>query len=139
MNKITCFKSYDVRGELGLELDEEVAYRIGVAFSEYLKAKKIVLGGDIRLSTESLKAALADGITDTGADVIDIGMTGSEELYFASSYLDVDGGIEVTGSHNPKNYNGMKFVGRDALPIGQDSGLREIQALAENVDRKSVV
>ena len=85
MNKITCFKSYDVRGELGSELDEEVAYRIGVAFSEYLKAKKIVLGGDIRLSTESLKAALADGITDTGADVIDIGMTGSEELYFASS------------------------------------------------------
>jgi phosphomannomutase len=72
MNKITCFKSYDVRGELGSELDEEVAYRIGVAFSEYLKAKKIVLGGDIRLSTESLKAALADGITDTGADVIDI-------------------------------------------------------------------
>ena len=135
MNKITCFKSYDVRGELGLELDEEVAYRIGVAFSEYLKAKKIVLGGDIRLSTESLKAALADGITDTGADVIDIGMTGSEELYFASSYLDVDGGIEVTGSHNPKNYNGMKFVGRDALPIGQDSGLREIQALAENVKK----
>ena len=135
MNKITCFKSYDVRGELGPELDEEVAYRIGVAFSEYLKAKKIVLGGDIRLSTESLKAALADGITDTGADVIDVGMTGSEELYFASSYLDVDGGIEVTGSHNPKNYNGMKFVGRDALPIGQDSGLREIQALAENVKK----
>ena len=132
MNKITCFKSYDVRGELGSELDEEVAYRIGVAFSRYLKAKKIVLGGDIRLSTESLKAALADGITDTGADVIDIGMTGSEELYFASSYLDVDGGIEVTGSHNPKNYNGMKFVGRNALPIGQDTGLRQIQTLAEN-------
>lgn len=132
MNKITCFKSYDVRGELGSELDEEVAYRIGVAFSRYLKAKKIVLGGDIRLSTESLKAALADGITDTGADVIDIGMTGSEELYFASSYLDVDGGIEVTGSHNPKNYNGMKFVGQNALPIGQDTGLRQIQTLAEN-------
>ncbi len=132
MTKINCFNSYDVRGELGTELTEEIAYKIGVAFSHYLKAKKIVIGGDMRLSTNSLKSALAQGILDTGANVVDIGMTGSEELYFAASLLDVDGGIEVTGSHNPKNYNGMKFVGRDASPIGQDPGLDQIKNLAEN-------
>ncbi len=132
MTKINCFNSYDVRGELGTELTEEIAYKIGVAFSHYLKAKKIVIGGDMRLSTNSLKSALAQGILDTGANVVDIGMTGSEELYFAASLLDVDGGIEVTGSHNPKNYNGMKFVGRDASPIGQDTGLDQIKNLAEN-------
>lgn len=132
MTKINCFNSYDVRGELGTELTEEIAYKIGVAFSHYLEAKKIVIGGDMRLSTNSLKSALAQGILDTGANVVDIGMTGSEELYFAASLLDVDGGIEVTGSHNPKNYNGMKFVGRDALPIGQGTGLDQIKNLAEN-------
>ena len=132
MTKINCFKSYDVRGELGTELNEDIAYKIGLAFSRYLDAKNIVIGGDMRLSTNSLKSALAQGISDTGANVVDIGMTGSEELYFAASFLDVDGGIEVTGSHNPKNYNGMKFVGRDALPIGQDTGLDQIKILAEN-------
>ncbi|KTC68757.1 phosphomannomutase [Legionella birminghamensis] len=131
MTGLTCFKAYDIRGQLGIDLDEGIAYRIGRAFAQFLSAKRLVVGGDIRLSTESLKAALIRGINDAGADVIDLGLTGTEEVYFASFHLDVDGGIEVTASHNPMNYNGMKMVGRGALPISGDSGLREIQRLAE--------
>jgi len=128
---LNCFKAYDVRGKLGEELNEEVAYNIGRAFAQHLKANRVVVGGDIRLTSESLKNALAKGLMDSGADVIDIGMTGTEEIYFAAFHLDVDGGIEVTASHNPLDYNGMKFVGRGALPISGDSGLKEIQHIAE--------
>ncbi|HEY5993169.1 MAG TPA: phosphomannomutase CpsG [Gallionellaceae bacterium] len=129
--KLTCFKAYDVRGKLGVELDEDVAYRIGRAYAQHLGAKRVVVGGDVRKTSESLKQALSRGLMDAGADVVDIGMTGTEEVYFASFHLDVDGGIEVTASHNPMDYNGMKFVGRGALPISGDSGLRAIQQLAE--------
>ena len=132
MSRLSCFKAYDVRGKLGEELNEEIAYRIGCAFAQQLKARRVVIGADIRLSSESLKRALARGLMDQGADVIDIGMAGTEEIYFAAFHLDVDGGIEVTASHNPIDYNGMKFVGRGALPISGDSGLREIQQLAES-------
>ncbi|WP_174507947.1 phosphomannomutase CpsG [Klebsiella oxytoca] len=128
---LTCFKAYDIRGKLGEELNEEIAYRIGRAYGEYLKPKKMVLGGDVRLTSESLKLALAQGLMDAGTDVIDIGLTGTEEIYFATSYLEVDGGIEVTASHNPMNYNGMKFVREGSKPISGDSGLRDIQRLAE--------
>ena len=131
MSLLNCFKAYDVRGKLGEELNEEVAYNIGRAFAQHLKANRVVVGGDIRLTSESLKNALAKGLMDSGADVIDIGMTGTEEIYFAAFHLDVDGGIEVTASHNPLDYNGMKFVGRGALPISGDSGLKEIQHIAE--------
>jgi len=131
MKRLTCFKAYDVRGKLGEEINEEIAYNIGRAFTQHINAKRIVVGGDIRLTSEVLKQALAKGIMDAGADVIDIGMTGTEEVYFASFHLDVDGGIEVTASHNPIDYNGMKFVGRGAQPISGDSGLKEIQQLAE--------
>ena len=134
MTRLTCFKAYDVRGKLGEELNEEIAYRIGRAFAQHIQAKRVVVGGDIRLTSDALKQALTKGIMDTGADVIDIGMTGTEEIYFAAFHLDVDGGIEVTASHNPINYNGMKFVGRDASPISGDSGLKEIQQLAETKD-----
>jgi phosphomannomutase len=131
MTRLTCFKAYDVRGKLGEELNEDIAYRIGRAFAQHIKAKRVVVGGDIRLTSDALKRALAKGIMDAGADVIDIGMTGTEEIYFAAFHLDVDGGIEVTASHNPIDYNGMKFVGRGAIPISEDSGLKEIQILAE--------
>lgn len=134
MHHITCFKAYDVRGKLGEELNEEVAYRIGRAFAQHLNAKKVVIGADIRLSSESLKQATAQGLMDAGCDVIDIGMTGTEEVYFSAFSMDVDGGIEVTASHNPIDYNGMKFVGRGALPISNDSGLLDIKCLAENQD-----
>ncbi len=132
MNTIlSCFKAYDVRGRLGDELNEEIAYRIGRAFAQHLKAQRVVVGGDVRNTSEPLKQALAQGLMDGGADVVDIGMTGTEEIYFAAFHLDVDGGIEVTASHNPMDYNGMKFVKRGAQPISGDSGLREIQQLAE--------
>lgn len=128
---LSCFKAYDIRGELGVELNEDIAYRIGRAYGEYLKPNKMVLGGDVRLTSEALKLALAKGLQDAGTDVVDIGVSGTEEIYFATSYLSLDGGIEVTASHNPMNYNGMKLVRENSRPISGDTGLREIQALAE--------
>lgn len=131
---LTCFKAYDIRGKLGEELNEDIAYRIGRAYGEYLKPSKIVLGGDVRLTSESLKMALAQGLMDAGTDIIDIGMAGTEEVYFATFHLNVDGGIEVTASHNPMNYNGMKLVREGARPISGDTGLRDVQRLAEKND-----
>ncbi|MGB8667109.1 MAG: phosphomannomutase CpsG [Serratia inhibens] len=131
MEKLTCFKAYDVRGKLGEELNDDIAYRIGRAYGEFLKPKTIVLGSDVRLTSESLKLSLAKGLQDAGTDVIDIGMTGTEEVYFATSYLKADGGVEVTASHNPIDYNGMKLVREGSRPISGDTGLRAIQELAE--------
>lgn len=133
-NKLSCFKAYDIRGRLGDELNPDVAYRIGHAYAKHLNAKKVAVGGDIRHTSEPLKLALAQGLMDAGAEVIDIGMVGTEEIYFASFYLNVDGGIEVTASHNPMDYNGMKLVGRGALPISGDSGLNVIRDMAERID-----
>jgi phosphomannomutase/ribosomal protein S18 acetylase RimI-like enzyme len=127
--KLTCFKSYDIRGKLDLELTEDIAYRIGFAFAQFLKGDSLVVGSDTRHSSKPLKQALARGIMDAGADVIDIGMTGTEEVYFAAFHLDVDGGIEVTASHNPIEYNGMKLVSKGAAPISGDSGLRAIEQM----------
>jgi phosphomannomutase/phosphomannomutase/phosphoglucomutase len=131
---LTCFKAYDIRGKLGEELNEEIAYRIGRAYAQHLKPRKVVVGSDVRLTSEALKLALANGLMDGGADVIDIGMTGTEEVYFAAFHLDVDGGIEVTASHNPLDYNGMKLVRQGARPVSGDTGLKEIQVLAEAND-----
>ena len=131
MSELTCFKAYDIRGQLGTELDEDIAYRIGRAFAEFLKPQKVVLGGDVRLTSETLKQALSNGIRDAGADVIDIGMVGTEEVYFATSHLQADGGIEVTASHNPIDYNGMKPVREGSRPISSDTGLLDIKRMAE--------
>ena len=130
MAQLTCFKAYDIRGRLPDELNADIAWAIGRAVSEYLKPKTIVVGGDIRLSTPELKVALSDGLRAGGTDVIDIGLCGTEEIYFATSYLKVDGGIMVTASHNPMDYNGMKLVREESKPISGDTGLREIQQLA---------
>jgi phosphomannomutase/phosphomannomutase/phosphoglucomutase len=127
----SIFKAYDIRGQLGDELNEQIAYRIGRAYAQYLNAKNVVVGGDARATSESLKRSLAQGMMDAGCNVIDLGMTGTEEVYFAAFYLDVDGGIEVTASHNPIDFNGMKLVKRDARPIIGDTGLKDIQHLAE--------
>ncbi|KHN57137.1 phosphomannomutase [Dickeya fangzhongdai] len=131
MSALTCFKAYDIRGELGKELNEDIAYRIGRAYGQFLSPKTVVVGGDVRLTSESLKMALANGLMDSGTDVLDIGLSGTEEVYFTTFHLNLDGGIEVTASHNPMNYNGMKLVRDNAKPISGDTGLRDIQRLAE--------
>jgi phosphomannomutase len=131
MSNLTCFKAYDIRGQLGEELNEDIAYRIGRAYGEFLRPKTIVVGGDVRLTSEKLKLALANGLMDSGSDVLDIGLSGTEEIYFATFHLGVDGGVEVTASHNPMDYNGMKLVRENAKPISGDTGLRDIQLLAE--------
>lgn len=135
--KITCFKAYDIRGRVPEELDAQVAYRIGRAFVDFLQAKKVVVGHDIRLTSESLTDALIDGITDAGADVIHIGQCGTEEVYFSTFELGVDGGVCVTASHNPMDYNGMKLVRENSKPISGDTGLHDIQALAEASEFRS--
>ncbi len=139
MTTLTCFKAYDIRGKLGEELNEDIAWRIGRAYGEFLKPKTIVLGGDVRLTSETLKMALAKGLRDAGVDVLDIGLSGTEEIYFATFHLGVDGGIEVTASHNPMDYNGMKLVRKGARPISGDTGLRDVQRLAEANDFPPVV
>lgn len=128
---LSCFKAYDIRGKLGEELNEDIAYRIGRAFARFLQPKTIVVGGDVRLTSAGLKAALSNGLRDEGVAVIDIGMSGTEEIYFATSHLQADGGIEVTASHNPIDYNGMKLVRAGSQPISGDSGLNDIKRLAE--------
>ena len=130
--QINCFKAYDVRGRVPDQLNEDIAYRIGRAFVQFLGAKSVVVGHDIRLSSPALSAALVRGLREQGADVIDIGLCGTEEVYFATFHLGVDGGIAVTASHNPMDYNGMKFVREGSRPISGDTGLKDIQALAES-------
>lgn len=131
MQTITCFKAYDVRGRIPDQLNEEVAYRIGQAYATFIKPKEVVVGYDIRLSSQALCAALTRGLTDSGVDVSNIGQCGTEEIYFATSFLGVDGGIVVTASHNPKDYNGIKFVRENSKPISADTGLEDIRKLAE--------
>ncbi len=136
--EMTCFKAYDIRGRVPDQLNEEIAYRIGRAFSEYLTPEKVVVGFDIRLTSANLCAALSRGLTDGGAEVLNIGQCGTEEIYFATSHLQADGGIVVTASHNPKDYNGMKLVRDNSKPISGDTGLFEIKKLAEGGDFQEV-
>jgi phosphomannomutase len=120
------FKAYDVRGLYPAELDERGAYAIGRAYEEQFEPRRIAVGRDVRLSSPSMAAAVIEGAADGGADVLDIGMVGTEMLYFAVGELGLDGGVAVTASHNPKQYTGMKIVRRGALPVGSESGLVEI-------------
>ncbi len=131
MSNLTCFKAYDIRGRLGDELNTDIAYRVGRAFAEFLKPSKIVVGIDVRETSEELMMAFADGVMDFGADVINIGLCGTEEVYFATKYLEADGGCMVTASHNPIDYNGMKMVRAESRPISADTGLADIRAMAE--------
>ena len=134
MAQYTCFKAYDIRGKLGTELNEEIAYNIGRAYGQIYQPKTIVVGCDVRLTSESLKQATIQGLNDAGVNVLDLGLTGTEEVYFGAFHLDVQGGIEITASHNPMDYNGMKLVHENARPIGAESGLKEIKDLAESGD-----
>ncbi|MDP6979707.1 MAG: phosphomannomutase [Myxococcota bacterium] len=131
-DKITCFKAYDVRGRIPDELNEDIAYRIGRAYAAFVSPGKVVVGHDIRLTSESISNALIEGLRDSGVDVLHIGVCGTEEVYFATFHYQIDGGIAVTASHNPKDYNGMKFVRAESRPISADTGLMDIRNLAEN-------
>ncbi len=121
------FKAYDVRGLYPSELDDEGAYAIGRAYVEEFGARRIAVGRDMRLSSPTMATATIRGAVDAGAEVLDLGLVGTEMLYFAVGHLELDGGIEVTASHNPKEYTGMKIVRRGALPVGGESGLMEIR------------
>ncbi|WP_084860750.1 phosphomannomutase [Salibaculum halophilum] len=131
---LSCFKSYDVRGRLGTELTEEICVAIGRAFARVMDPGTVVTGRDIRASSEGLQAALHRGLVDEGVQVIDIGLCGTEEVYFATPHYEAGGGLMVTASHNPMDYNGIKMVRAGARPISADTGLAEIQALAEAGD-----
>src|SRR5512138_220423 len=128
---ITGFKAYDYRGRIPSELNPDVAYRIGRAYAEFLKPQRVIVGKDIRLSSEELADALSRGLLDSGVDVYDIGLCGTEVVYFATFSEGMDGGIMVTASHNPPDYNGMKFVRQQSRPVSGDTGLKEIQKIAE--------
>ena len=131
MSAIAGFKAYDYRARIPHEFNADVAYRIGRAYAEFLKPKRVVVGRDIRLSSKELCEALTEGLLDSGVDVYDIGLCGTEGVYFATFAEQMDGGIMVTASHNPPDYNGMKFVREQSRPISGDTGLKEIQKFAE--------
>lgn len=129
---LTCFKAYDIRGRLGHDLDTGIATRVGRAFAEVLGTRRVVLGRDIRASSQELADAVADGLMAAGAEVLDLGLCGTEEVYFATGHLGADGGICVTASHNPMDYNGMKMVRAGSAPLDAATGLAAIKALAES-------
>ena len=131
---LACFKAYDVRGRMPDELNEDIAYSIGRAFAQFLKPKTVVVGYDIRLTSKQMCDKVIEGLRDAGSNVLNIGMCGTEEVYFATAHLEADGGICVTASHNPKDYNGMKFVREGSRPISGDTGLKDIEILAHAND-----
>ena len=127
---MTIFKAYDIRGIYGKDLTDDIAYRIGRALVTFLKAKKVVVGRDMRSSSEPLFKALAQGITDQGADVIDIGVCSTPVSYFGCVFLEADASVMITASHNPAEYNGFKLTREMAIPVSGDTGIKEIEALA---------
>ena len=127
-DKLPCFKAYDIRGRIPDQLNEDLASKIGRAYASIVNAKRVVVGRDVRLSSEAISGALIDGLRQSGVDVALIGLCGTEEVYFATSHLKADGGIMVTASHNPIDYNGMKLVREGSRPISGDTGLQEIEA-----------
>ncbi|CAK0781087.1 phosphomannomutase [Gammaproteobacteria bacterium] len=130
-SSLSCFLAYDIRGRVPETLNEDLAYRIGRAYATFIAPRRVAVGYDIRLTSPMLAAALARGLTAGGTDVLDIGLCGTEEIYFATFHHHLNGGIMVTASHNPMDYNGMKLVREDARPISGDSGLHKIRQLVE--------
>jgi phosphomannomutase len=129
---LSCFKAYDVRGRLGTDIETTIARRIGRAFAQVMDARRVVLGRDARASSPGLSDAVAEGLVAAGVEVLDIGLCGTEEVYFATSHLDADGGIEITASHNPIDYNGMKMVRRGSAPVDAARDMPAMRALAES-------
>lgn len=128
---LNAFKAYDLRGRIPDELNPEIAYRVARAYAKFLSAKTVCVGRDIRASSEELAQAVMRGLIDSGVSVTDIGLCGTEGVYYATDALKLDGGIMITASHNPPDYNGMKFVREGSRPISGDNGLKDIKALAE--------
>jgi phosphomannomutase len=128
---LTCFKAYDVRGRIPGELNEDLAYQIGLAYVKFIRPRSVAVGRDIRQSSMDISRALIRGLTDGGTDVIDIGLCGTEGVYFATFAEKFDGGIMVTASHNPPDYNGMKFVREGSRPISGDTGLQDMRRMIE--------
>ncbi len=129
--KLTAFKAYDIRGRIPDEIDDQLAFDIGRAYAAFVKPRNVAVGYDIRLSSPRLAAALKRGLTQSGVDVLDIGLWGTEGIYFATAAENLGGGIMVTASHNPPDYNGMKFVRAESRPISADTGLNDIRELIE--------
>src|SRR2546429_8719808 len=134
MTNLDSFKAYDIRGRIPDEINDDLAYDIGRAYAAFVKPKKVAVGYDIRLSSPQLAKALKRGLMDVGVDVLDIGLWGTEGSYFATAAEKLDGGIMVTASHNPPDYNGMKFVREEARPISADTGLQDMRRLIETRD-----
>ncbi len=132
---IESFKAYDIRGQIPNQLNPDICYRIGNATAAFLGAKRVVIGRDMRLSSAEFADAVARGLTDAGVEVLDIGLCGTEMVYFAVMHLEADGGVMVTASHNPADYNGLKLVREAAKPISADTGLETIRTLAEADER----
>src|SRR3989440_216959 len=132
MTNLNSFKAYDIRGRIPDEINDSLAYDIGRAYAAFVKPRKVAVGYDIRLSSPQLAAALKRGLIDSGVDALDIGLWGTEGAYFATFSEKLDGGITVTASHNPPDYNGMKLVREHARPISADTGLLEMRALIES-------
>lgn len=133
--QIDCFKAYDIRGRIPDQLNSDIAYRVANATAAYLGAKRVVLGRDIRQSSDELADAVAKGLIDAGVEVLDVGVGGTEMVYFATGHLEADGGIMVTASHNPADYNGLKLVRAESRPISGDTGLSDIREIAERDER----
>jgi phosphomannomutase len=134
VTELTCFKAYDVRGEIGVNIDEGICYRIGRAVAKHFSAKSVVIGFDARETSPAFAAAAAEGVIDAGADVINIGMAGTEEMYWAVTEFGACAGIEVTASHNPINYNGMKIVKSHSRPLDDEANFQVIKGLAGSQD-----
>ena len=132
MTNFNAFKAYDIRGRIPDEINETLSYDIGRAYAGFVKPKQVAVGYDIRLSSPQLAAALKRGLMDSGTDVLDIGLCGTEGSYFATFSEGLDGGIMVTASHNPSDYNGMKFVREQSRPISADTGLKDMRAAIES-------
>ena len=129
MDHLPCFKAYDVRGRVPDDLNAELVRRIGRAYAQFLGPQRVAVGYDIRLSSPELAQALVQGLTESGVDVVELGRCGTEQVYFATFHLELDGGVMVTASHNPRDHNGMKFVREGSRPISSDTGLEQIERL----------
>ena len=138
-NQLSCFKVYDVRGEIGINIDTNICYRIGFAFGTVLKIKDAVVGWDARETSPELAASLSEGLTDAGVDVLELGLCGTEEMYFAVNHYALGGGIQVTASHNPINFNGLKMVKLNSIPLDPETDFLAIKHYAEKLAKNTIL